>query len=88
MRVISLVLATLCLAIVDLSARNDWVVLENCRLIRNPANDGDSFHISSGDKEYVVRLYLIDAPEIEATDPRRLIEQAKYFDITVPQAML
>jgi competence ComEA-like helix-hairpin-helix protein len=74
-------------SIVDLSARGDWVVLENCRLVLNPANDGDSFHVSSGDKEYVFRLYLVDAPEIEGTDPARLIVQAKYFEITVPQAI-
>jgi competence ComEA-like helix-hairpin-helix protein len=84
---ILLALATLWLGIVDLSASGDWVVLENCRLILNPANDGDSFHISSADKEYVVRLYLVDAPEIEGTDPHRLIDQARYFDITVPQAI-
>jgi competence ComEA-like helix-hairpin-helix protein len=87
MRVIALVLATLCVAIADLSAQSDWVVLGNCRLILNPANDGDSFHISSGDKEYVIRLSMVDTPEVEGTDPHRLIEQAKYFDITVPQAI-
>jgi len=65
----------------------DWVVLENCRLITNPANDGDSFHVSAGAKEYLFRLYLVDAPETDEMTPRRLIEQAKYFNITVPQAI-
>lgn len=65
----------------------DWVVLENCRLIENPANDGDSFHVSAGEKEYLFRLYLVDAPETDEMTPRRLIEQAKYFSITVPQAI-
>jgi DNA uptake protein ComE-like DNA-binding protein len=65
----------------------DWVVLENCRLITNPANDGDSFHVSAGEKEYLFRLYLVDAPETDEMTPRRLIEQAKYFSITVPQAI-
>jgi DNA uptake protein ComE-like DNA-binding protein len=74
-------------SIVDLGARADWVVLEKCRLVLNPSNDGDSFHVSCGDKEYNIRLYLVDTPEIEGTDPRRLIEQAKYFEITVPQAI-
>ena len=53
----------------------------------NPANDGDSFHASAGDKEYLFRLYLVDAPETDALAPARLIEQAKYFGITVPQAI-
>src|SRR6266850_2994619 len=77
-------------ATVDVAARDgskDWVVLENCRLITNPANDGDSFHVSAGEKEYLFRLYLVDAPETDEMTPRRLIDQAKYFSITVPQAI-
>jgi len=77
-------------ASVDLCARDqskDWIVLKDCRLIPNPANDGDSFHVSAGDKEYLFRLYFVDAPETDEMTPRRLIEQAKYFSITVPQAI-
>jgi DNA uptake protein ComE-like DNA-binding protein len=62
-------------------------VLKDCRLIPNPANDGDSFYVSDGEKEYLFRLYLVDAPETDEMTPRRLIEQAKYFNITVPQAI-
>ena len=68
--------AILLTASVDLAARDgtkDWVVLENCRLIRNPANDGDSFHASVGEKEYIFRLYLVDAPETDALTPGRLV---------------
>jgi DNA uptake protein ComE-like DNA-binding protein len=77
-------------ASVDLRARDqskDWIVLKDCRLIANPANDGDSFHVSAGEKEYLFRLYLVDAPETDEMTPRRLVEQAKYFSITVPQAI-
>jgi DNA uptake protein ComE-like DNA-binding protein len=69
------------------SGSKNWVILENCRLITNPANDGDSFHVSVGAKEYLFRLYLVDAPETDARNPGRLIEQGKYFGITVPQAI-
>ena len=77
-------------AVADLGARDgskDWTVLENCRLIVNPANDGDSFHVSAGAKEYIFRLYLVDAPETDEMTPGRLVAQAKYFGITVPQAI-
>jgi DNA uptake protein ComE-like DNA-binding protein len=77
-------------ASVDLCARDqskDWIVLKDCRLIANPANDGDSFHVSVGEKEYLFRLYLVDAPETDEMTPRRLVDQAKYFSITVPQAI-
>jgi DNA uptake protein ComE-like DNA-binding protein len=86
----ALVGALLCVATIDLGARDgakDWTVFGNCRLILNPANDGDSFHVSVGNEEYIFRLYLIDAPETDALDPKRLVEQAKYFAITVPQAI-
>ena len=82
--------AVLGASVVHVAARNGskvWVVLENCRLITNPANDGDSFHVSVGAKEYLFRLYLVDAPETDARNPGRLIEQGKYFGITVPQAI-
>ena len=74
----------------DLCARDqskNWIVLKDCRLIPNPANDGDSFHVSAGNKEYLFRLYLVDAPETDEMTPRRLVDQAKYFQITVPQAI-
>lgn len=77
-------------AVADLGARDgskDWTVLENCRLIMNPANDGDSFHVSAGTNEYIFRLYLVDAPETDEMTPGRLVAQAKYFGITVPQAI-
>src|SRR5436190_5271593 len=77
-------------AAVDLRAREgskEWIVLKDCRFIPNPANDGDSFHVSVGAKEYLFRLYLVDAPETDARNPGRLVEQGKYFGITVPQAI-
>jgi DNA uptake protein ComE-like DNA-binding protein len=80
----------LSIATVDVTARDqskNWIVLKDCRLIPNPANDGDSFHVSAGEKEYLFRLYLVDAPETDEMIPRRLIDQAKYFSITVPQAI-
>src|SRR5947208_4843878 len=82
--------AVLWISAVDLCAREgskDWIVLNNCRLITNPANDGDSFHASAGAQEYIFRLYLVDAPETDALAPGRLVEQAKYFGVTVPQVI-
>src|SRR5581483_7554291 len=84
-----LALVIFCATPVDVGARQsrDWIVLENCRLISNPANDGDSFHASAGAREYIFRLYMVDAPETDEMTPRRLVEQASYFGITVPQAI-
>jgi competence ComEA-like helix-hairpin-helix protein len=84
-----LALALVCAAPVGVGAREskDWIVLENCRFILNPADDGDSFHVSVGTREYIFRLYMVDAPETDALTPGRLVDQAKYFEITVPQAI-
>jgi competence protein ComEA len=75
---------------VSLSAREgskDWITLDNCQLVPNKANDGDSFHVRANDTEYVVRLYFIDAPETASIGPTRLIEQAEYFGVSVPQVI-
>ena len=88
--VVMIVFAAVWIAPVDVCAHDgfkDWVVLGNCRLILNPANDGDSFHVSAGAKEYIFRLYFVDAPETDELTPRRLVDQATYFGITVPQAI-
>jgi endonuclease YncB( thermonuclease family) len=82
--------AVLWTAAVNVPARGgskEWIVLKDCRLIPNPANDGDSFHVSVGEKEYLFRLYFVDAPETDELTPGRLVQQAKYFAITVPQAI-
>ena len=89
---VSAIIAVLFLwtAAIDLRARDgskEWIALKDCRLIPNPANDGDSFHVSVGPNEYLFRLYFVDAPETDEMTPRRLVEQAKYFAITVPQAI-
>jgi competence protein ComEA len=85
-----LIVVALQTALGDLGAREgakDWTILENCRVIVNPANDGDSFHVSVGSKEYIFRLYMVDALETDEMNPARLVEQAKYFAITAPQAI-
>jgi hypothetical protein len=81
-----LVWVALCLGDVDLGAarkKKDWIVLENCRLVPNKANDGDSFHIRANDTEYLVRLYFVDAPETTSVGPARLVDQPEYFGVTV-----
>jgi endonuclease YncB( thermonuclease family) len=64
--------AVLSLGAVTVPARDGskaWIILKDCRFIANPANDGDSFHVSVGDKEYLFRLYFVDAPETDEMAP-------------------
>lgn len=66
------------------SAAKKWRDYLNCRLIPNPANDGDSFHVKPGNiktRTYLFRLYFVDTPEADSSLPERLQEQADYFGI-------
>jgi ankyrin repeat protein/endonuclease YncB( thermonuclease family) len=58
-----------------------WTVLEDCRLISSGANDGDSFHVRHQGKEYIFRLYYVDAAETSNEFPDRVQEQARYFGL-------
>jgi endonuclease YncB( thermonuclease family) len=59
----------------------EWTTLEGCRLIPHPFNDGDSFHVRHGDREYLFRLCYVDCPETEDMKEfrERTAEQAKYW---------
>jgi DNA uptake protein ComE-like DNA-binding protein len=86
----ALAISFICIADLDVVAagrEKDWIVLENCQLVPNKANDGDSFHVRANDTEYLVRLYFIDAPETAGISAARLIEQAEYFGVSVPQVI-
>ena len=63
------------------------MTFKDCRYLPNAANDGDSFHVQAGGKEYIFRLYFVDSPETDASLPRRVAEQTKYFAVTTPQAL-
>ena len=86
-RPILFVVVVYLLATAGVQAQEEWTRLEHCQLVPNPGNDGDSFHVRANEKEYIFRLYLVDAPETDAATPARLIEQAKYFGISVPQVI-
>ncbi len=68
-------------------AHEPWLILKNCQEIANDSNDGDSFHVRAAGKEYIFRLYFVDAPETDASFPDRVGEQAKYFHLTLPQTL-
>ena len=64
-------------------ADEHWVTYKDCRYLPNVANDGDSFHVRAAGREYIFRLYFVDAPETDMRIPDRVAEQAKYFHVTI-----
>ncbi|PYI90310.1 MAG: hypothetical protein DMF03_05210 [Verrucomicrobia bacterium] len=64
-----------------------WVTLQGGHYLVKRANDGDSFHVSVQGKEYIFRLYFVDAPETTNEFRDRVEEQANYFGVTVDQVL-
>jgi len=82
-----MLLTALCFVSLSLTARaieqveGVWEVLEGCRLVGAPFNDGDSFLVSCGGEKFTFRLYYVDALETSETYIDRIREQAHYFAI-------
>jgi competence ComEA-like helix-hairpin-helix protein len=68
-------------------ARANWVTLSNCSYLVKRANDADSFHVAVKGKEYIFRLYFVDAPETGTKFRGRVRQQAKYFKATSAEAV-
>lgn len=58
-----------------------WETLTGCRLRTNSIVDGDSFHVLHRDREYIFRLYFVDAPENDESLKDRANDQSEYFGI-------
>ena len=67
--------------------RKEWVRLTDCHYVDGPDNDGDSFRVRGGDKEFTARLYYVDAPETNLRQGDRTHEQSLYFGITLDETM-
>jgi competence ComEA-like helix-hairpin-helix protein len=73
--------AALSLGAVTADGHGPWITLPDCRYVPNESNDGDSFHARVGRKEYIFRLYFVDAAETDDGLSERTEEQAEYFGI-------
>jgi competence ComEA-like helix-hairpin-helix protein len=62
-------------------SESKWEILERCRLATNSVVDGDSFKVLHQGREYIFRLYFVDAPEGDAALTERARDQAAYFGI-------
>ena len=85
----TITLALLLSAVSNLCAaeRKEWVMLPDCHYVPHPDNDGDSFRVRSGDKEFVFRLYFVDAPEPNLRYGERTREQSVYFGVTLDETL-
>src|SRR5207244_2553764 len=61
--------------------------LTDCHYLDAPDNDGDSFRVRGGDKEFTARLYYVDAPETNLRHGDRTHDQSIHFGITLDETM-
>jgi competence ComEA-like helix-hairpin-helix protein len=67
------------------SVAADLQMFSNVQLVKNPANDGDSFLVEANRKSFHVRLYFVDCPETSIafkSDAQRVREQTRYFGLS------
>ncbi len=67
--------------------RKEWVMLPDCQYVAHADNDGDSFRVRSGKKEFYFRLYFVDAPETNLRYAERTREQSEHFGVTLDESM-
>jgi endonuclease YncB( thermonuclease family) len=67
--------------------KREWVTLSNCHYLDAADNDGDSFRVRCGEREFVARLYYVDAPETNLKQAERTHEQSLHFGITLDETM-
>jgi endonuclease YncB( thermonuclease family) len=66
---------------------NRWYTYDECSLIENDSNDGDSFHVARNSSHYIFRLYFVDTPESNRSYPERVKAQAEYWGISEAQVL-
>ena len=88
LRAFLLLLLTILSPLSAMAEAQPFQKIERCKMKADRWNDGDSFHVITGDanREIVARLYFVDTPEAETAYRDRLDEQAAYFGITREQA--
>ena len=84
----ALLLCLVAFLVVPCRGAGRWWTYEECRLIPNKANDGDSFHVQTKSDHFIFRLYFVDAPETDNSIPGRIKEQAEYWGISKQDALV
>ena len=75
----SILATALTLAGPGVVSASPWETLTGCRLQTQEYYDGDSFHVASGGKDKIFRLYAVDTAETGDEFPERVREQEKFF---------
>ena len=69
------------------AGKKEWATSTDCQYVDSKDNDGDSFYVHCGDKEFRARLYFVDSPETNLVYAERTREQSLHFGITLDETM-
>ncbi len=64
-----------------------WEKLAACQYVEDKNNDGDSFRVKCGEKDFILRLYFVDAPETNLRDAERTRLQSEHFGVSLDETM-
>ena len=64
-----------------------WEKLPACKYVEDKNNDGDSFRVKCGEKDFVLRLYFVDAPETNLREAERTRLQSEHFGVSLDETM-
>ena len=64
-----------------------WEKLAACKYVEDKNNDGDSFRVKCGEKDFVLRLYFVDAPETTLREAERTRLQSEHFGVSLEETM-
>lgn len=87
MKLLIVALLGVLFSIRPVGAEDGWEKFENCTFVEHVGNDGDSFHVKCGGKEYFFRLYFVDCPESNPDLKDRIVEQSGFFEINEESVM-
>jgi endonuclease YncB( thermonuclease family) len=65
-----------------------WTTFHGCTFMADQTRDADSFHVMTADnRQFIFRLYFVDAPESDASVKDRVAEQATYFGVSQEEVL-
>jgi endonuclease YncB( thermonuclease family) len=65
-----------------------WFTFPDCRFMPEENRAADSFHVMTADqRQFIFRLYFVDAPETDRAIKDRLREQAVYFGVSEDEVL-
>ena len=64
-----------------------WEKLAACQYVEDKNNDGDSFRVKCGEKDFILRLYFVDAPETNLREAERTRLQSEHFGVSLEATM-